>query len=54
LYEFRAIRKERLEDDGTFHLRVALPWERLRGLCRAAGVEPPPAPRSIEDWETPP
>ncbi|HKY92173.1 MAG TPA: ribosome rescue GTPase HflX [Nevskiaceae bacterium] len=54
LYAFRAIRNEALADDGAFHLRVAMPWERLRGLCRAAGVDPPPAPRSFEDWETPP
>ncbi len=51
LFEHRAVRDERLEEDGSSHLRVVMGYERLRGLCVAAGVTPPPAPRAFEDWE---
>lgn len=51
LFEHRAVRDERLEDDGSSHLRVVMPYERLRGLCAAAGVTPPPSPRTFEEWE---
>lgn len=54
LFEHRAVRKETLDEDGAWHLQVAMPWERLRGLCVAAGVTPPPAPRVFEEWELPP
>lgn len=52
LFELRAVRGERIDDDGVAHLTVRLPYERLRGLCRAAGVIPPPEPRVFEEWET--
>ncbi|MCC2655555.1 MAG: GTPase HflX [Panacagrimonas sp.] len=51
LFEHRAIRSEQLEEDGSWRLRVAMPYERLRGLCAAAGVAPPPLPRVFEEWE---
>jgi GTPase len=54
LFELKAIRSERMGDDGAWHLRVAMPYERLRGLCAAAGVVPPPAPRVFEEWESGP
>jgi GTP-binding protein HflX len=52
LFEQHAVRAESLDDAGNFHLRVAMPAERLRGLCAAAGL--PVAPRIIEDWERSP
>jgi GTP-binding protein HflX len=42
LFEHRAIRDEVLDEQGRFHLRVSMSYERLRGLCEAAGVPPPP------------
>lgn len=51
LFEFNAIRKESLDERGNFLLTVTLPYERLRGLCLAAGVTPPPTQRVIEEWE---
>lgn len=51
LFEYRAVRDERLDEDGSSHLRVAMPYERLRGLCVAAGVTPPPTPHVFEEWE---
>jgi GTPase len=54
LFEHRAVREELLDEDGAWHLRVAMPWERLRGLCVAAGVAPPPTPHAFEEWERPP
>lgn len=54
LFEHRAIRDEVRNEDGSSQVRVVLPYERLRGLCVAAGVTPPPAPRVIEEWETRP
>lgn len=51
LFDQHAVRGETLDEDGSFHLRVSMPYERLRGLCVAAGVKPPPQPRVIEDWE---
>jgi GTP-binding protein HflX len=54
LFEHRAVRDETLDEDGSFRLRVAMPYERLRGLCLAADVTPPRAPRPIEDWESAP
>jgi GTP-binding protein HflX len=51
LFEFNAIRKETLDERGNFLLTVTLPYERLRGLCLAAGVTPPPTQRVIEEWE---
>jgi GTPase len=54
LFEHRAVREEHLDEDGAWHLRVAMPYERLRGLCVAAGVTPPSIPRVFEDWELPP
>lgn len=51
LFEQRAVRSEVIGDNGVFHLQVVMPWERLRGLCVAAGVSPPSPPRELEDWE---
>ena len=44
LFEQHAVRDEHTDDDGTMHLRVQLPYRRLRVLCREAGIEPPPPP----------
>jgi GTP-binding protein HflX len=52
LFELHAVRAESLDDEGASHLRLSLPYERLRGLCVAAGVAPPPQPRVVEEWET--
>ena len=54
LFEHRAVRAETLDEEGTYHLRVEMPYERLRGLCAAAGVAPPPAPQVFEEWESQP
>lgn len=54
LYEHHAVRAEARDEQGASHLRVVMPYERLRGLCVAAGVQPPPAPRVFEDWEAAP
>lgn len=54
LFEHHAVRGETLDEDGASHLRVVMPYERLRGLCAAAGVAPPPAPRVFEEWEAAP
>ncbi|HSW14688.1 MAG TPA: ribosome rescue GTPase HflX [Solimonas sp.] len=51
LFGLNAILSESLDEDGNFLLSVNLPYERLRGLCAAAGVEPPPAPHVVEEWE---
>jgi len=51
LFAQHAVRGETLDEHGDFHLRVSMPYERLRGLCAAAGVKPPVQPRVIEDWE---
>ena len=51
LFALNAILSESLDEDGNFHLKISLSWERLRGLCVAAGLEPPPAPTVIEEWE---
>jgi len=51
LFELNAIRRESLDDHGNFHLAVNLPYERLRGLCAAAGIDPPPG-GLVEDWES--
>ncbi len=52
LFELRAVRAESVDDDGGTHLKVRLPYERLRGLCVAAGLKPPPQPQPFEEWET--
>ncbi|HEX4894846.1 MAG TPA: ribosome rescue GTPase HflX [Solimonas sp.] len=55
LFAQHAVRAEALDEEGNFHLRVAMPYERLRGLCLQAGVAPPPPPEGvIEEWELPP
>ena len=54
LFAQKAVRAESLDDSGAFHLKVAMPYERLRGLCTAAGVNPPPAPGRFEEWEVSP
>lgn len=53
-FAHKAVREERLGESGEFHLTVAMPYERLRGFCVAAGVEPPPRPGVIEEWESSP
>ncbi len=51
LFEYRAVLAEHQEESGHFRIEVAMPYIRLRGLCVAAGVTPPPEPREFEDWE---
>jgi len=51
LFGLNAILDESMDEHGNFRLSVNLPYERLRGLCAAAGVEPPPAPHVVEEWE---
>lgn len=51
LFAHRAVREESMLDDGRVHLSVQMAYPRLRGLCLAAGVAPPPAPGPVEDWE---
>ena len=50
LFTHHAVRSETIDEHGNFHLRVAMPYARLRGLCAAAGVTPPPSPHAIEEW----
>jgi GTP-binding protein HflX len=38
LFSFQAVREEKLDADGNFHLKVVMPSERLRGLCIEAGI----------------
>jgi GTPase len=54
LFEARAIRAEWPDEHGGFHLKVAMPYQRLRGLCLEAGVKAPPVPHPVEDWEPAP
>lgn len=42
LFELRAVHAERVDPDGSMHLRVRLPYGQLVELCTAAGVAPPP------------
>jgi GTPase len=51
LFAYRAVREESMLDDGRVQLCVQMAYPRLRGLCLAAGVAPPPAPGAVEDWE---
>lgn len=51
LYDHRAVRDERLTEDGGFELSVEMEYPRLRGLCQAAGVSLPEPPGQVEDWE---
>lgn len=51
LFAQHAVRAEHLDEQGASHLRVSMPYERLRGLCVAAGVQPPAQTRVIEEWE---
>ncbi|HUP92757.1 MAG TPA: ribosome rescue GTPase HflX [Solimonas sp.] len=51
LFERHAVHGETVDEAGNFHLRVRMPYARLRGLCLAAGLEPPPDSRVIEEWE---
>lgn len=51
LFAHRAVREERMLEDGAVSLSVQMDYARLRGLCLAAGVTPPPAPVPVEDWE---
>ena len=54
LFAQHAVRQESIDDAGNFHLRVAMPYERLRGLCLAAGIAAPVPPHLVEDWELSP
>lgn len=51
LFAHRAVREEHMLEDGAVLLSVQMDYARLRGLCLAAGVTPPPAPVPVEDWE---
>ncbi|MGH8462204.1 MAG: ribosome rescue GTPase HflX [Stenotrophobium sp.] len=51
LFAHHAVRGERTDETGNFHLRVTMPYERLRGLCVAAGVQPPKTSAAIEEWD---
>ncbi|HEY0973990.1 MAG TPA: ribosome rescue GTPase HflX [Solimonas sp.] len=52
LFAQHAVRAETLDEEGNFHLRVAMSEARLRGLCLAAGITPPH--RRVEEWEPAP
>ncbi|NGY03831.1 ribosome rescue GTPase HflX [Solimonas terrae] len=54
LFTHHAVRAERIDEHGNFHLQVAMPYARLQGLCAAAGVTPPPSPHVVEEWELSP
>lgn len=54
LFAQKAVRAETLDEFGAFHLKVTMPYERLRGLCAAAGIQPPESPLAIEDWRVSP
>ena len=41
LFAFQAVREEQLDEAGNSHLKVVMPYERLRGLCVEAGIAPP-------------
>jgi GTP-binding protein HflX len=41
LFSFQAVLEERLDEAGNSHLKVVMPYERLRGLCVEAGITPP-------------
>jgi GTPase len=40
LFARGAVQAEAVDADGTFHLRVSMPRERLRQTLREAGIEP--------------
>ena len=48
LFAHHAVLSEHVGADGSFHLRVAMDYERLRGLCLAAGIAPPTEARKFE------
>ncbi len=54
LFAHHAVRAEAVDDQGNFHLRVAMSYARLCGLCLAAGIAPPPTPHVVEEWELTP
>lgn len=51
LFEHNAVRSEQMQEDGSSRLELSMPYQRLRGLCVAAGVEPPQEPYEPEPWE---
>ena len=51
LFERNAVRSEETLEDGSSRLELSMSYQRLRGLCVAAGVEPPPEPYQPEPWE---
>ena len=51
LFQHQAVRAERLLESGAVELDVEMPFERLRGLCVAAGVAPPQPLHPVEAWE---
>lgn len=51
LFAHRSVRAERLLETGDLEIDVEMPFERLRGLCVAAGIDPPPDPGPVEAWE---
>lgn len=44
LFKLNAVTAEDIEDDGSYRLRLRLPYSRLERLCREAGLTPPPRP----------
>lgn len=52
LFEHNAVRSESIGKDGGWQMQLSMPFQRLRGLCVAAGIEPPAEPRLIEEWES--
>ncbi len=52
LFEHNAVRSESVGKDGSWNMQLSMPFQRLRGLCVAAGIEPPAEPRLIEEWES--
>ena len=51
LFAHRSVRAERLLETGDLEIDVEMPFERLRGLCVAAGIDPPPDPGPVEACE---
>jgi GTP-binding protein HflX len=48
LFAQRAVLEEHTADDGSFHLKVALPPAQLRRMYRAAGLAEPGEPAAVE------
>ncbi len=46
-FEQHAVRAESVDADGTMHLRVQMPYRRLKTLCQQAGVDVPTPPAAV-------